>query len=157
MLIQKEIEEKIKLALAEKFATKGLKDSVTLRGSWDVAGFGLSRWVEGVENSKAFVSVAVATPEKPSPNSPVILFAANITIFIRCERDTTGEMLCALAEAVQELIDEWMNESCQADFLSLDGTHSIDAISLQGGSSPVVENSIATVNYPLTLQGIFKQ
>lgn len=152
MLIQKDIEEKMVQALRVHLGT--IK-SVEVRGAWAEAFSGLTRWSENPE-SDAFVSVALGTPSRTASTDPSAAMSANVSVFVRIERDPTGAKLCAIAEALQELFDVWIGFSHNDILTDLDiEEFSVDSISLSAGGSPTLQNDVAAVTYPLEISGSF--
>ena len=148
MLIQKDIEAKMLAQIrgaCEKF------DFVTVRGAWEEAFFGLTRWSED-GGSDAFVSVALSTPTRQAPTDPTATMSANVTVFVRCECDPCGEKLSLLCETLQDLFERWIME----DFGALDiPEFSVDGVALASGASPKLENAVCSVTYPLELFGSY--
>ena len=149
MLIQKDIEAKMLAQIreaCEKF------DFVTVRGAWEEAFFGLTRWSEGEGNEDAFVSIALGTPARNTPANPVATIAANVSVFVRCECDPRGEKLTLICETLQNLFERWIME----DFGALDiPEFSVDGVAIASGTSPKLENAVCSVTYPLELSGSF--
>ena len=148
MLIQKDIEAKMLAQIrgaCEKF------NFVTVRGAWEEAFFGLTRWSED-SGSGAFVSVALSAPTRKAPTDPTATMSANVTVFIRCECDPRGEKLSLICETLQDLFERWIME----DFGALDiPEFSVDGVALASGASPTLENAVCSVTYPLELSGSF--
>lgn len=148
MLIQKDIEAKMLARIreaCEKF------DFVTVRGAWEEAFFGLTRWSED-GGSDAFVSVALSTPTRQAPTDPTATMSANVSVFVRCECDPRGEKLCELCEILQELFERWITS--EMDALDIP-EFSVDGVALASGASPRLENAVCSVTYPLELSGSF--
>ena len=148
MLIQKDIEAKMLAQIrgaCEKF------NFVTVRGAWEEAFFGLTRWSED-SGSGAFVSVALSAPTRKAPTDPTATMSANVTVFIRCEYDPRGEKLCELCEILQELFERWITS--EMDALDIP-EFSVDGVALASSASPRLENDVCSVTYPLELSGSF--
>lgn len=148
MLIQKDIEAKMLSHIrraCEKF------DFVTIRGAWEEAFFGLTRWSED-GGSDAFISAALSTPTRKAPTDPSATMSANVTVFVRCECDPCGKKLSLLCETLQDLFERWIME----DFGALDiPEFSVDGVALASGTSPTLENAVCSVTFPLALSGSF--
>lgn len=148
MLLQKLIEAKI---LERIRAALAALDYVTVRGAWEEAYHGLTKWSED-GGSDAFVSVALSTPTRKAPTDPTAVMSANVSVFVRCECDPRGEKLCELCETLQDLFERWIME----DFGALDiPEFSVDGVALASGTSPRLENAVCSVTYPLELSGSF--
>jgi hypothetical protein len=148
MLIQKDIEAKILSHIRE--ACEKL-DFVTVRGAWEEAFFGLTRWSED-SGSGAFVSVALSAPTRKAPTDPTATMSANVTVFVRCEYDPRGEKLTLICKTLQNLFERWIMK----DFGALDiPEFSVDGVALASGASPRLENAVCSVTYPLELSGSF--
>jgi hypothetical protein len=148
MLIQKDIEAKM---LSHIRGACEKLDFVTVRGAWEEAFFGLTRWSED-GGSDAFVSVALSVPTRKAPTDPTATMSANVTIFVRCECDPRGEKLSLLCETLQDLFEHWI----MADFGALDiPKFSVDGVALGNGASPRLENAVCSVTYPLELSGSY--
>lgn len=149
MLIQKDIEAKM---LSHIRGACEKLDFVTVRGAWEEAFFGLTRWSEGEGNEDAFISVALSTPTRQAPTDPTATMSANVTVFVRCECDPRGEKLTLICETLQDLFERWIME----DFGALDiPEFSVDGVALASSASPRLENSVCSVTYPLELSGSY--
>lgn len=149
MLIQKDIEAKMLGKIREACANFNF---VTVRGAWEEAYHGLTKWSEDGGETAAFVSVALSTPTRKAPTDPTATMSANVTVFVRCECDPRGDKLSLLCETLQDLFERWI----MADFGALDiPEFSVDGVALGNGASPTLENAVCSVTYPLELSGSF--
>lgn len=158
MLIQKELEKKIMTLLAAALRLKNLEADCRVCGSWQPVVDGLARWVDSDVKSKAALSVAVGTPGRETYSHPSVSFAAKLTLYVRHELDATGELLVSLSDAVQSVIDDWQAGTYQREFTVFDlPSLSVDDLSVQAGSSPVVSGDKVAVAWPLTFSGSYRE
>lgn len=148
MLLQKLIEAKI---LKRIRAALAALDYVTVRGAWEEAYYGLTKWSEDGK-SGAFVSVALSTPTRKAPTDPTSVMSANVTVFIRCEYDPCGEKLSLICETIQDLFERWITS--EMDALDIP-EFSVDGVAIGTGSPPALNNAVCSVTYPLELSGSF--
>ena len=148
MLLQKLIEAKI---LKRIRAALAALDYVTVRGAWEEAYHGLTKWSEDGE-SGAFVSVALSTPTRKAPTDPTAVMSANVTVFIRCEYDPRGEKLSLICETIQDLFERWITS--EMDALDIP-EFSVDSVAIGTGSSPALNNAVCSVTYSLELSGSY--
>ena len=152
MLLQKAIEEKIVHELKNILCAL---ESVEVHGAWCESFAGLTRWSENPE-SDAFVSVALSTPSRNASTDPTATMSANVSVFVRIERDPTGEKLCEICERLQTLFNSWIGWTHEHTLTDLDtDDFSIDGIALGAGTSPTIQNAIAAVTYTLELSGSY--
>jgi hypothetical protein len=149
MLLQKLIEAKISEHIRAALAAL---DYVTVRGAWEEAYHGLTKWSEDGGETAAFVSVALSTPTRKAPTDPTAVMSANVSVFVRCECDPRGEKLCELCEILQELFERWITS--EMDALDIP-EFSVDGVALASGASPRLENAVCSVTYPLELSGSY--
>jgi hypothetical protein len=153
MLIQKDIEAKMLSQIREACAAF---DFLTVRGAWEEAFFGLTRWSEGEGNEDAFISVALGTPARNTPANPVATIAANVTVFVRCECDPRGEKLTLICETLQNLFDQWIQSDHLGESTALDiPEFFVGGVAMGGGNAPTLNNSVCSVTYPLELSGSY--
>ena len=148
MLLQKLIEAKI---LKRIRAALAALDYVTVRGAWEEAYHGLTKWSEDGE-SGAFVSVALSTPTRKAPTDPTAVMSANVTVFIRCEYDPRGEKLSLICETIQDLFERWITS--EMDALDIP-EFSVDSVAIGTGSPPALNNAVCSVTYSLELSGSY--
>lgn len=149
--MMRELEKKLMDLLAEELHT----DKVTVTGAWQTVEKGLVKYLETIPTA-ACVSVALGTPARNSPAAADFEIAANVTLFVSAALDPTGETFAALAEIMQHFLDDLMGLTYQADFTELDSERwSIDAFTVQGGSSPQIQNDFISVSWPVTLSGSY--
>lgn len=155
MLIQKEIEKRIMLALGERLKDDKLDDSVSVTGSWQPVDDGLVKWIERDKDSVACLSVSVGTPTHPTFSTPEVQMSANVSLFVRYELDLTGVIIAHVAEIVQDIFDEWQEENYQRHFDYLDfESFTLGEITVSAGSSPVVNNNLVSVTWPVNIVGV---
>ena len=77
-------------------------------------------------------------------------------LFVSAALDPTGETFAALAGIMQHFLDDLMGLTYQADFTELDSERwSIDAFTVQGGSSPQIQNDFISVFWPVIISGSY--
>jgi hypothetical protein len=145
----------IEKRLMAEFSAALDAELVTVTGSWQPVEKGLVKYVETTPTA-ACVSIAVGTPSRNSAAAADAEITANITLFVAVGMDPTGETFAALAGRVQQILDSFMGDTYQADFTRLDVEgFSVDCVTVQGGSSPQIQNDFISVSWPVTLSGSY--
>lgn len=153
MLIARDIEQKVMSAIANTI--DGI-DDIAIRGAWANGSGALARWVQGEDGCRAFVSVACASPSQQVYTASTANLACTIAVFLRYELDPNGELMCALAERLEDLFHAWQSETYQRAFDALDTEDfSIDDVAVDGGASPAIAQGLMTLTYQLTFSGSY--
>ena len=161
MLIPKELESKIltelTAALSAGISADELARQCTLTGSWQPSASGLVKWIAAETATPVHVHVAVGTALPRTFTSGDVDFNVNISIFIRTDLDTTGELQLAYAEKIENLLRGWQAETYQQALttLSLPDVFYVGDIQGQSGNSPTLQDNIVSISWPLVIGGSY--
>lgn len=154
-MIAQLLEAKVIAALDAAFKDAGVDVSIQLFGAWQKS---LADAVKNVENPGFAAScyVVLGNQQRTTYTTPTGSYAGSVTLSVRLERDTDGDLLLRAGEAIENLFTAWQSDTYQAAFEALDiNDFSVDDVAVRGGNIPVVDfgRKIVSVNWPFTLSG----
>ena len=159
MLISKELEAKI---IAEISAALANPDGqapldVTLSGSWQPATTGLPKWIAAETCSPVHVHVAVGTALPQTFTSGEVDFNVNVSLFVRTDLDTTGELMLSYAERLEGLLRSWQADTYQEKLqaLSIENVFYVGDVNGQSGQSPTLHDNVVSISWPLVIGGSY--
>jgi len=156
-LVQKDLEEKLIEAFQSVLSANQLADSCRVTGSWQPVAAGLVKWIDDENDRPAIINVAIGTPGRQTYSDPRNDMGGKVTLFLRHEKDPTGELLVSIAAAVQAALDSWQSEAYQQAFTRFDISYfSVGDLTIGQGSSPAFNGDKVAVEWPITLSGSFE-
>ncbi len=160
MMAERQIEAKVKDALAAAFAAAGLA-TARMRGAWDVAGEGAVKGEDG--GCPVTCAVAVGVRSRESYEVPYADFACSAAVSVLAASSPDGSALCAYASAVMDALERWYADpDLLCDALRGDGdgeTFLAAGLRVSGGSAPAYseESGAWTVAVDFELRGVVER
>ena len=161
MLIPKELESKIltelTAALSAVVSADELARKCTLTGSWQPSASGLVKWLTAETVNPVHVHVAVGTALPRTFTSGDVDFNVVISLYIRTDLDTTGELQLAYAEKIENLLRGWQAATYQQALAALSLQDEFYAGDVQGmsGDPPKTQDNISVISWPLVIGGSY--
>ena len=161
MLIPKELESKIltelTAALSAGLSADELARQCTLTGAWKPSASGLVKWIAAETANPVHVHVAVGTALPRTFTSGDVDFNVVISLYIRTDLDTTGELQLAYAEKIENLLRGWQAATYQQALEALSLPDEFYAGDVQGmsGDPPKTQDNISVISWPLVIGGSY--